>query len=45
MTYYWQNALIKARGGELCAKDDCTLMTFTGPANLVAFEWWVGARP
>jgi multiple sugar transport system substrate-binding protein len=41
ITYFWQNALIKARGGELCANADCTLMSFTGPANQSAFEWWV----
>jgi multiple sugar transport system substrate-binding protein len=41
VTYYWQNSFIRARGGELCANDDCTLMSFTGAANLKAFEWWV----
>ena len=42
VTYFWQDALIQGRGGELCATDDCTTMTFTGAANLAAFEWWVG---
>jgi multiple sugar transport system substrate-binding protein len=41
ITYYWQNAFVKARGGELCASDDCTEMRFTGAANEAAFEWWV----
>jgi len=41
VTYFWQNALIRARGGELCANEDCTLMSFTGTANEAAFEWWV----
>jgi multiple sugar transport system substrate-binding protein len=41
VTYFWQNALIQARGGELCANQDCTQMRFTGPANEEAFEWWV----
>ena len=42
VTYFWQNALIQGRGGELCATADCTTMSFTGGANLAAFEWWVG---
>ena len=41
VTYFWQNALIRARGGNLCANADCTEMSFTGPANEAAFEWWV----
>ncbi len=41
VTYFWQNAFIKALGGELCANDDCTEMRFTGEANVRAFEWWV----
>ena len=41
VTYFWQNAFIRALGGELCANDDCTQMTFTGDANEQAFEWWV----
>jgi multiple sugar transport system substrate-binding protein len=41
VTYYWQDALIQGRGGELCATDDCTTMTFTGAANQAAFDWWV----
>jgi multiple sugar transport system substrate-binding protein len=41
VTYFWQNALIRARGGELCANADCTRMSFTGTANEAAFEWWV----
>jgi multiple sugar transport system substrate-binding protein len=42
VTYYWQRAFVRALGGELCANDDCTQMTFTGPANERAFAWWVG---
>lgn len=42
ITYYWQRAFVRALGGELCANDDCTQMTFTGPANEQAFAWWVG---
>ncbi len=41
VTYYWQDALIQGRGGELCATDDCTTMSFTGAANQAAFDWWV----
>lgn len=41
ITYFWQNAFIRARGGDLCANEDCTLMSFTGPENEAAFEWWV----
>ena len=41
VTYFWQNAFIKARGGDLCANDDCTEMDFTSPENVAAFEWWV----
>lgn len=42
LTYYWQDALIEGLGGELCADADCTTMTFTSPADLTAFDWWVG---
>jgi multiple sugar transport system substrate-binding protein len=42
VTYFWQNALVQARGGELCGNEDCTQMSFTGPANEAAFAWWVG---
>ena len=42
VTYFWQNALVQGRGGQLCANDDCTTMSFTGAANHAAFEWWVG---
>lgn len=41
ITYFWQNPFIEARGGDLCANEDCTLMSFTGPANEAAFNWWV----
>lgn len=41
ITYFWQNAFVKALGGDLCANPDCTLMNFTSPANQSAFEWWV----
>ncbi len=41
ITYFWQNAFVKALGGDLCANADCTLMDFTSPANRAAFEWWV----
>jgi multiple sugar transport system substrate-binding protein len=39
-TFFWQRHLIRALGGELCANDDCTLMTFTTPETLAAAEWW-----
>ena len=42
ITYFWQNAFVKARGGELCANADCTEMNFTSEANQEAFDWWVG---
>jgi multiple sugar transport system substrate-binding protein len=42
ISYYWQDSFVEARGGELCATDDCTTMTFTTPANATAFDWWVG---
>ena len=41
LTYYWQDAFIEGLGGELCPTEDCTTMSFTGPANTAAFEWWV----
>ena len=41
LTYFWQNALVQARGGDLCANDDCTQMSFTDPATAAAIEWWV----
>ena len=41
VTYYWQNAWIQDRGGELCANPDCTTMSFTDPADVAAFQWWV----
>ncbi|HPL29363.1 MAG TPA: extracellular solute-binding protein, partial [Anaerolineae bacterium] len=31
---------VQALGGELCANDDCTQMTFTSPATLEAARWW-----
>jgi multiple sugar transport system substrate-binding protein len=40
ITYFWQNAYVKARGGDLCANDDCTQMSFTSAANKEALEWW-----
>jgi len=42
VTYFWQDSFIQGRGGELCATADCTTMSFTGAANVAAFEWWVG---
>ncbi len=39
-TFFWQRHLIRALGGELCANEDCTLMTFTSPEALEAAEWW-----
>jgi multiple sugar transport system substrate-binding protein len=41
LTYFWQNVAVRARGGNWCANDDCTLMDFTSPANVAAAEWWV----
>jgi multiple sugar transport system substrate-binding protein len=41
ITYFWQNAFVKALGGDLCANADCTLMDFTSPQNRAAVEWWV----
>jgi len=41
LTYFWQNAIVKARGGDLCANPDCTLMNFTSPQNLDALTWWI----
>src|SRR5688500_7710951 len=32
LTFFWQNTDIRALGGELCANEDCTLMSFTSPA-------------
>src|SRR4029078_2646154 len=40
VTYYWQDAWIQDRGGELCANPDCTTMSFTDPADVQAFQWW-----
>jgi multiple sugar transport system substrate-binding protein len=41
LTYFWQNELVRARGGDLCANPDCTEMSFTDPATAAAIEWWV----
>lgn len=38
--FFWQRDAIRALGGELCANDDCTLMTFTSPETLAAAGWW-----
>lgn len=40
LTFFWQRHLVRAFGGELCANDDCTLMTFTWPETIAAAEWW-----
>ncbi|HOQ98654.1 MAG TPA: sugar ABC transporter substrate-binding protein [Anaerolineae bacterium] len=39
-SFFWQRPLVQALGGELCANDDCTQMTFTSPATLEAARWW-----
>ena len=41
LTYFWQNAFVEALGGELCANDDCTQMSFTDAPTASAIEWWV----
>ena len=41
LTYFWQNELVRALGGDLCLNDDCTTMSFTDPATAAAIEWWV----
>jgi multiple sugar transport system substrate-binding protein len=41
LTYFWQRHLIRGWGGDFCANDDCTLMTFTAPETQAAVEWWV----
>ncbi|HEX5589539.1 MAG TPA: extracellular solute-binding protein [Candidatus Limnocylindrales bacterium] len=41
LTYFWQDAFVRALGGALCANDDCTVMSFTDPATAAAVEWWV----
>ncbi len=40
LTFFWQRPLVQALGGDLCANDDCTQMTFTSPATLAAARWW-----
>jgi multiple sugar transport system substrate-binding protein len=40
ITYFWQNAYVRARGGDLCANEDCTQMNFTSAANKAALGWW-----
>ncbi len=40
LTFFWQRPLVQALGGELCANDDCTQMTFTSPATLGAARRW-----
>lgn len=42
LTYFWQNELVRALGGDLCANADCTEMSFTDSATATAIEWWVG---
>lgn len=39
-SHFWQRHLVQAFGGELCANEDCTLMTFTSPETIAAAEWW-----
>jgi multiple sugar transport system substrate-binding protein len=39
-SFFWQRHLIRALGGELCANQDCTLMSFTSPETLQAADWW-----
>lgn len=41
LTYFWQNELVRALGGDLCRNADCTEMSFTDPATAAAIEWWV----
>lgn len=41
LVHYWQNEDIRALGGDLCANEDCTLMSFTSPETVRAVEWWV----
>jgi multiple sugar transport system substrate-binding protein len=41
LTYFWQNEFVRALGGNLCANEDCTEMTFTDAATAEAIEWWV----
>lgn len=41
LTFFWQNTDIRGLGGELCANEDCTLMSFTSVATAGAAEWWV----
>jgi multiple sugar transport system substrate-binding protein len=40
LTFFWQRHLVRAFGGELCANDDCTQMTFTSPETIRAAKWW-----
>ena len=41
LTYFWQNELVRALGGDLCRNPDCTEMSFTDPATAHAIGWWV----
>ncbi|MEW5990232.1 MAG: sugar ABC transporter substrate-binding protein [Chloroflexota bacterium] len=41
LTYFWQNEMVRALGGDLCLNADCTSMSFTDPATAAAIEWWV----
>ena len=42
---FWQRHLVRPFGGELCANEDCTLMTFTSPETVAAAGWWAVLRP
>lgn len=41
ISYFWQNEMVSARGGNWCANDDCSLMSFTDEASNAAMDWWV----
>jgi multiple sugar transport system substrate-binding protein len=40
LTNFWQRHMVRPFGGDFCANDDCTLMTFTAPETITALEWW-----
>ena len=40
LTFFWQRHLVRPFGGDFCANEDCTLMSFTSPETIAAVQWW-----
>jgi multiple sugar transport system substrate-binding protein len=40
LSNFWQRHLVRPFGGEYCANEDCTSMSFTAPGTVAAARWW-----